>query len=131
PTAKALAEDLRAVKFGSETTRTSRAAVVAARASKSDETALWKMAHRVSNQPIPWVAGGLIAIAVLIFGAWLTFSGAAAKKAATRSDTVAQGSVPHEKSLAVLPFDNFSGEADTDYLSDGLTEEITAALSRV
>jgi serine/threonine-protein kinase len=35
------------------------------------------------------------------------------------------------KSVAVLPFDNFSGEADTDYLSDGLTEEITSALSRV
>lgn len=35
------------------------------------------------------------------------------------------------QSIAVLPFDNFSGEPDTDYLSDGLTEEITMALSRV
>lgn len=34
-------------------------------------------------------------------------------------------------SVAVLPFDNFSGEADMEYLSDGLTEEITTALSRV
>src|SRR5262249_16260992 len=33
------------------------------------------------------------------------------------------------KSVAVLPFENLSGEKDTDYLSDGLTDEITAALS--
>jgi TolB-like protein/tetratricopeptide (TPR) repeat protein len=39
--------------------------------------------------------------------------------------------LPSEKSVAVLPFDNFSAERDTDYLSDGLTEEITAALARV
>jgi len=129
PTAKALAEDLRGLKFGSETTRVSRAAVVAP--SNSDETKLWKIAHRVSNQPLPWMAGGLIVIAVLIFGAWLTFFGPGAKKATARSDSVVKGSVPQEKSLAVLPFDNFTGEADTDYLSDGLTEEITAALSRV
>ena len=36
-----------------------------------------------------------------------------------------------EKSVAVLPFDNYSADKDTDYLSDGLTEEITTALSRI
>jgi serine/threonine-protein kinase len=36
-----------------------------------------------------------------------------------------------QKSLAVLPFANFSAEKDSDYLSDGLTEEITSALSRL
>jgi len=34
-------------------------------------------------------------------------------------------------SVAVLPFNNFSAEPDTEYLSDGLTEEITTALSRI
>src|SRR5439155_7705171 len=38
---------------------------------------------------------------------------------------------PQQNSIAVLPFDNFSGDADSDYLSDGLTEEITTALSRI
>lgn len=41
------------------------------------------------------------------------------------------GAAPQEKSLAVLPFANFSAEKDSDYLSDGLTEEITSALSRL
>lgn len=33
--------------------------------------------------------------------------------------------------LAVLPLDNFGASADEDYLSDGLTEELIAALSQV
>ncbi|NRP73008.1 Beta-barrel assembly-enhancing protease [Ensifer psoraleae] len=33
-------------------------------------------------------------------------------------------------SVAVLPFDNMSGEADQDYFSDGLTEDIIANLAR-
>ena len=34
-------------------------------------------------------------------------------------------------SLAVLPFDNLTGDPQQDYFSDGLTEEIIAALSNV
>ena len=33
-------------------------------------------------------------------------------------------------SIAVLPFRNLSGDADQDFLSEGLTEEIRAALAR-
>ncbi len=33
--------------------------------------------------------------------------------------------------LAVLPFDNLSGEPDQDYLSDGLTEEMITQLARL
>ncbi len=44
-----------------------------------------------------------------------------------------QGSEPAIESgaLAVLPFDNISAEADADYFSDGLTEELIARLSLV
>ena len=34
-------------------------------------------------------------------------------------------------SLAVLPFDNLSGDPQQDYFADGIVEEITTALSRV
>lgn len=35
------------------------------------------------------------------------------------------------KSIAVLPFNNFSSESDNEYFSDGITEEIINALTRI
>ncbi len=38
---------------------------------------------------------------------------------------------PHPDSIAVLPFRNFSGDPESDYFSDGMTEDIITALSKV
>jgi TolB-like protein/class 3 adenylate cyclase len=38
--------------------------------------------------------------------------------------------LPHQPSLAVLPFDNFSGDADLNYFADGFSEDIITTLSR-
>jgi TolB-like protein len=74
------------------------------------------------------IAGGVV---------WLIGPGAA-------GDTVpASGTVPslraatpeaaasHDASVAVLPFDNLSGGPESDYFSEGVTEEIIGALARV
>ena len=37
--------------------------------------------------------------------------------------------VPDKPSIAVLPFTNMSGDAEQEYFSDGITEDITTALS--
>lgn len=39
--------------------------------------------------------------------------------------------IPDKPSIAVLPFDNMSGDHSDDYLADGVVESITAALSRI
>jgi len=38
---------------------------------------------------------------------------------------------PHEKSIAVLPFVNMSGDEDNEYFSDGISEELLNLLAKV
>ncbi len=40
-------------------------------------------------------------------------------------------SLPEKPSIAVLPFNNMSGDPDQEYFSDGMTEDIITALSRL
>jgi TolB-like protein/Flp pilus assembly protein TadD len=49
------------------------------------------------------------------------------------SDTSARSSelsLPEKPSIAVLPFDNLSGDREQEYFADGMAEEIITALSR-
>jgi len=39
--------------------------------------------------------------------------------------------LPDKPSIAVLPFDNMSGDAEQEYFADGITEDIITALSRI
>jgi len=39
--------------------------------------------------------------------------------------------LPDKPSIAVLPFDNMSGDPEQEYLADGISENITAALSNI
>jgi DNA-binding winged helix-turn-helix (wHTH) protein len=50
--------------------------------------------------------------------------------AAVVRSTETPSALPDKPSIAVLPFENLSGDPGQDYLTDGIVEDITTALSR-
>ena len=48
-----------------------------------------------------------------------------------RAASIVRPPLPDKPSIAVLPFDNMSGDPDQEYFADGVVEAITAALSRI
>jgi TolB-like protein/Tfp pilus assembly protein PilF len=74
--------------------------------------------------------------------AWAAFTASLkheAEEKPERTDRVSPGlripvsplALPDKPSIAVLPFDNLSGDAEQDYIADGITEEIITALSKI
>ncbi len=68
----------------------------------------------------------VIAVAVI----WKFYSPTAPKVEVASREKMAFP-LPDKPSIAVLPFTNMSGEKEQEYFSDGLTEEIINALSRL
>jgi TolB-like protein/Tfp pilus assembly protein PilF len=87
---------------------------------------------RWATSRLRWLAA-IAALAVIAIGAawWLRPSNP------PRDTSVATSSAPGaavsvgKPSIAVLPFDNMSGEADKAYFADGITEDLITDLSKV
>ena len=54
-------------------------------------------------------------------------------KGAAAADAAADAplALPDKPSIAVLPFDNMSGDPEQEYFSDGIAEDIITALSKI
>jgi adenylate cyclase len=68
-----------------------------------------------------WLAAAAIAIVVVGAGTWFVVK--------LRSNAGGNAASAGRTSIAVLPFNNMSGDPSQDYLSDGITEEILTALA--
>ena len=57
----------------------------------------------------------------------------ASRRAVRQRSKIAEGALPlpDKPSIAVLPFENMSGDAEQEYFADGIVEEIITALSRI
>jgi TolB-like protein len=67
---------------------------------------------------------------ITVPGRGYRFVGARAPGATSPSDAGQGPPFADKPSIAVLPFQNMSGDPEQDYFADGMVEEITAALSR-
>jgi TolB-like protein/DNA-binding winged helix-turn-helix (wHTH) protein/Flp pilus assembly protein TadD len=90
-----------------------------------DEASVQPPAHR-------WrlgVAAALVALAGVAVLAWKVSSGPSTGIPAV--DKSALDVTPAEKSIAVLPFTNFSGAREDEFFSDGITEDMVTQLAQI
>jgi adenylate cyclase len=87
----------------------------------------------------PFVAAaGIAAMLAAGFGAWALYVGAgrelvgfgAVPKPVDVATLAAPARLAGRPSVAVLPFENLSGDAGQDFFSDGITEDVITALGR-
>ncbi|MEX2616433.1 MAG: adenylate/guanylate cyclase domain-containing protein [Alphaproteobacteria bacterium] len=62
---------------------------------------------------------------------WSPAASNVAEQPGAKSPAYAAPPLPDKPSIAVLPFDNMSGDPEQEYFADGVVEALTAALSRI
>jgi adenylate cyclase len=92
------------------------------------------VASAVRSKPtiVDWTLCGALAVVIVLIGyQQIAPSDATTRQGGVNAARQAAASPATAVSLAVLPFANLSGDASQEFFSDGITEEITAALARV
>ena len=85
--------------------------------------------RHASARRLDYITIGMIAVALLFFVA--TRLSAPTRESAQPATDGTQSAVASERSIAVLPFDNFSGDPAQAYFADGITEDLITDLSRL
>jgi TolB-like protein/class 3 adenylate cyclase/Flp pilus assembly protein TadD len=76
------------------------------------------------------IAGGAVALAaVIVAGIWQFYQRQSERVEPASVENMAF-SLPDKPSIAVLPFDNLSGNPEDEFIADGISESIITALSK-
>jgi eukaryotic-like serine/threonine-protein kinase len=133
--AKQLADDLRKLKEDSErapaaATPEGAAAPISTDRGEQQATALWKLAAKTNANRNAALARMVAIIVVLVSAAagWVFLRSGKSKSPALSTN---DGGTAERRSVAVLPFVNLSGDKTNEYLSEGISEEIIARLSKL
>jgi len=86
--------------------------------------------------PKPWkrvalVAGIILFLAATAYAVWNFYLHPSTPPMEVASEERMMFPLPKKPSIAVLPFDNMSGDPDQEYLADGISENIISALSYI
>jgi len=76
-----------------------------------------------------WIALAAVMVLILAAGVWHFYL--RSEKVEPASVEKMAFSLPDKPSIAVLPFDNMSGDPKQEYFSDGITEQIISSLAKV
>jgi len=85
-------------------------------------------------KPWQWAALGLVAVLVVGAGAlaiWNLLLRPTSPPVEVASVEKMAFPLPKEPSIAVMPFDNLSGDPEQEYIADGISENIMATLSKI
>jgi adenylate cyclase len=98
-----------------------------------DAEAAGKVIGELKPKPkqLRWAAVGALAVLIIGVGAWAIWNFYLRPPFERASVEKMNYPMPEEPSLAVLPFDNLSGDPKQEYFSDGLSDQIITALSKV
>jgi len=77
------------------------------------------------------VAAGAFAGVALLFIGWLVSSALSPKSISPNDDQPSPANEKRQVSVAVLPLKNISGDSRQEYLSDGIADDISTALSQI
>ncbi len=133
-TARELADDLRRLKEDSERALTATTQQMAREeatvaAGERQPTALWQLAGKADaghRKALAWMIGVVLVVSLGVAG-WALLRPSGRKPLGSGS---AAGAA-EQKSVAVLPFVNLSADKGDEYLSDGMTEELLNALTKI